>query len=170
MNAISCPNNLFQFSTGQTQCVLCSAGNDCTGTSATGCRKIRYEQASDGDPVCQVAPTGYAVPDGITTSLITYDACQTGEYLTSGTCTQCPKGKSCDKTSATNCGAGLYSDAGWGHCANPPWGQQPDSSSVGGLTACSSPEYFDAATGTCKTCPSGVGVICDLVTGEQSTC
>ena len=87
----------------------------------------------------------------------------------SGTCTQCPKGSFCDKTSTTTCPAGFYSDAGWGICANAPYGSQPDASAAGGLTTCVAPEYFDAATGTCKNdCPQNV--ICDPLTGAQSTC
>ena len=99
-------------------------------------------------------------------SSITFEACDSGYYINSGTCTQCPVNSECDATSSTSCGSGTYSLLGWGDCAAVPWGQEQGS---GGLVSCSSPEYYDSATGACKSdCPSGV--ICDPLTGEQSVC
>ena len=123
---VQCPAGAYAFSGGAARCAICAGGSDCTGSSSSSCSPSAGALSAEGDPLCAAVPDGYEVPSGASSDSITFAACQFGEYRTSagGTCEACPVSKECDASSASSCGTGTYSEAGWPGCASVPYGSE----------------------------------------------
>lgn len=152
----TCPANTFQFATKQSACAVCVAGKDCAASAATQTSNISISScsgntaAAKGDPNCQDVTNypGYILNTSVTNyrNALNFDMCAAGEYVTSNTCTQCPQNKECTLTSATNCPTNKYALAGWGTCANVPFGSKKDYGNSNGYSGCVAPQTFDPAT------------------------
>ena len=127
---------------------MCPAEKSCAANGNTS-NCSSPAQSSLGDTTCQAKDTAYVSTNN---KYLDRAACTNDQFDDSNTCKNCPKDYSCDLQAGTKtpCPSGTYSKAGETYCSYIPVGSTWNAG-TGQTVSCTSDQYFDYATNTCKT-------------------
>lgn len=146
------------YSDGHT-CSLCPAGSYCPNLAGSPslCAAGTYAPADAAE--CLSCPTGYTSAEGATFCVVEEEpSCGDGFYMGQGTCSICPAESACSDNLLTQCAAGTYSEENAAACTLCADGYTSDAGAAQctpEAPTCTTGEYLDLLSSTCKTCPAG---------------